>query len=81
MAASEVVKGSKLELALLRRHASEDVFGVQLAASNAELMARAVEIVVRGLAAAAPPPPLVPPSRPPATTPKTRTNHAHDPHR
>lgn len=34
--ARQVVRGSRPELALLRKHASEDCFGVQIAATNAE---------------------------------------------
>ncbi|KAI9467582.1 tRNA-dihydrouridine(47) synthase [NAD(P)(+)]-like protein [Coemansia sp. RSA 1290] len=43
--ASNIVQGQGTELALLRRHASEDLFGVQLAGSRADVMGKAAEFV------------------------------------
>ncbi|KAJ2848302.1 tRNA-dihydrouridine(47) synthase [NAD(P)(+)]-like protein [Coemansia brasiliensis] len=43
--ANNIVQGQGTELALLRRHASEDLFGVQLAGSRAEAMGKAAEFV------------------------------------
>ena len=44
-----LIKGQKSEWALLKRHASEDVFGVQLAGSNEHIMGKVAEIIDREL--------------------------------
>jgi tRNA-dihydrouridine synthase 3 len=43
--AHELVRGKGPEWALLRRHSSEDVFGVQLASGGAQSLAQAIELV------------------------------------
>jgi tRNA-dihydrouridine synthase 3 len=43
--AHELVQGKGAEWALLRRHSSEDVFGIQLASGAAQAMAQAIELV------------------------------------
>eukprot|EP00158_Paraphelidium_tribonemae_P005006 Partr_v1_DN27102_c4_g1_i2_m15474 putative Catalyzes the synthesis of dihydrouridine, a modified base found in the D-loop of most tRNAs len=46
MALSEkILQGSLSEIALLKRHSSEDIFGVQLCGSQSDLMMRCVEYV------------------------------------
>lgn len=45
--AENLLKGQPSEWALLRRHKTEDVFGVQIAGSNETVIARAAEIVSR----------------------------------
>ena len=42
-----LIKGQKSEWALLKRHPSEDVFGVQLAGSNEHMMGKIAEIIDR----------------------------------
>lgn len=43
--AEELLKCSPSEWALLRRHPSEDVFGVQICGNNADVMTRAVQLL------------------------------------
>ena len=43
--ATNLLQGQASEWALLRRHASEDIFGVQLAGNNAESMGRAAQLI------------------------------------
>ena len=43
--ASKILEGSASELALLKRHESEDVFGVQLAGRSPRLLAEAIELI------------------------------------
>lgn len=45
--AENILKGRGSEWALLRRHESEDSFGIQLAGSNVDVMARASELIGR----------------------------------
>lgn len=45
--AANILQGQPSEWALLRRHHEEDLFGVQLAGSNPNLVARAAELVGR----------------------------------
>ncbi|CAI5713646.1 unnamed protein product [Peronospora destructor] len=45
--ATNLLKAQQSEWALLRRHKSEDVFGVQLAGSYSDLMARVCELLAR----------------------------------
>ncbi|KAJ2002774.1 tRNA-dihydrouridine(47) synthase [NAD(P)(+)]-like protein [Coemansia thaxteri] len=45
--ASNLLQGQQSEWALLKRHPSEDVFGVQLAGNRADVVARAAELVAR----------------------------------
>ncbi|KAJ2384733.1 tRNA-dihydrouridine(47) synthase [NAD(P)(+)]-like protein [Coemansia sp. RSA 2611] len=45
--ANNIVQGQGSELALLKRHASEDIFGVQLAGSRADMVGKAAEFVGR----------------------------------
>lgn len=43
--AANILKGQNSEMALLRRHAEEDIFGVQIAGSNVETISRAAELI------------------------------------
>ncbi|KAJ2079150.1 tRNA-dihydrouridine(47) synthase [NAD(P)(+)]-like protein [Coemansia sp. RSA 988] len=43
--ATNIVQGKQSELALLRRHESEDIFGVQLAGRRADVIGRATEFI------------------------------------
>ncbi|KAJ2801782.1 tRNA-dihydrouridine(47) synthase [NAD(P)(+)]-like protein [Coemansia guatemalensis] len=43
--ASNILQGKQSELALLRRHESEDIFGVQLAGRRADVIGRATEFI------------------------------------
>ncbi|KAJ2760175.1 tRNA-dihydrouridine synthase 3 [Coemansia nantahalensis] len=45
--ANNILQGSQTELALLKRHKSETIFGVQLAGSRADVIGRATEFVSR----------------------------------
>lgn len=43
--ASNLVQGQKAELALLRRHKSEDIFGVQLTGNKIDVVVRACDMI------------------------------------
>ncbi|KAJ2155540.1 tRNA-dihydrouridine synthase 3 [Coemansia sp. RSA 1807] len=43
--AGNIIQGQGSELALLKRHASEDIFGVQLAGNRADIVGKAAEFV------------------------------------
>lgn len=45
--ATQLLKGDNSEWALMRRHESEDVFGVQIAGSHVDAVAHAAEVVAR----------------------------------
>ena len=43
--AANLVQGQKAELALLRRHKSEDIFGVQLTGNKVDVVVRACDMI------------------------------------
>ena len=43
--ASQIIKGQRSEWALLRRHPSEDIFGVQIAGSHPEVITKCCELL------------------------------------
>ncbi|GAB0494358.1 hypothetical protein MMPV_005650 [Pyropia vietnamensis] len=45
--AANLLQGQRSEWALLRRHSTEDLFGVQIAGNRKEVLARAAEVVAR----------------------------------
>lgn len=67
--AAELVNGSPSEWALLRRHPSEDVFGIQVAGAFPDRMGRAAELVANHCTAD-----LYVPPRPPASAGLSHTH-------
>ena len=44
---ANIMSGQKSEVALLRRHPCEDVFGIQLAGAHPDMLTRTTELLVR----------------------------------
>lgn len=45
----QLLKGSPSEWALLKRHASEDLYGIQICGGHADVLARSVEVICKEL--------------------------------